>query len=94
MNPDQLVHLLTSMQAAHQVARAVRDVNEQSARGWDLSRWRCDEADEAVRFTHLTPRGQPDVAVLCVHEANGAEWVYEATLALAPCPTQLVVLKN
>jgi len=93
MNPDELVLLLTTMKAAHELARAVREAEVQAQRGWNLTRWRCDEADEAVRFVHHTPRGQPDVALLCVQHAEGAEWVYEATLALAPCPTRLVVLK-
>lgn len=94
MNPDQLVGLLTSMQAAHDLARAVRDTAAQAERGLDLSRWRCDEAEEAVRFVHHTPRGQPDVAVLCVPDAKNTEWVYECSARLAPYPTRLVVLKQ
>jgi hypothetical protein len=94
MNPDELVQKLTSMSAAHALAMAVRDPDMQATRGWNLSRWRCDEAQEAVRFVHHTPRGQPDIAVLCVHGPPGSEWVYEATLPLAPCPTRLVVLNE
>lgn len=94
MNPDELVHLLTSMAVAHNLAQAVRDPGAQATRGWNLSRWRCDESEEAVRFVHHTPRGHADIAVLCVHGPPGSEWVYEATLALAPCPTRLVVLKE
>ena len=94
MNPDQLVCMLTSMQAAHDLARAVRDTAAQVERGLDLSRWRCDEADEAMRFGHHTQRGQPDVAVLCVPDAKDTEWVYEATARLVPYPTRLVVLRK
>lgn len=94
MNPDELVHLLTSMQAAHELAGAVRDPDAQAKRGWNLSRWHCDEADEAVRFVHHTPRGQPDVALLCVQGQEGAEWVYETAMRLAPCPTRLVFVNE
>jgi hypothetical protein len=94
MNPDQLARLLTSMDAAHRLAKTVRDASAQAASGMDLTRWRCDEAEEAVRFVHHTAKGQPDVALLCVRGHDGAEWVYEATLALAPCPTRLVVVKE
>jgi len=93
MNPDELAQMLTSMRMAHDLAQAMRDPRVQSARGWDLGRWRCDEADDAVRFVHHSARGQPDVALLCVQRAEGAEWVYEAALRLSPCPTRLLVLK-
>src|SRR5262245_4161955 len=94
MNPDELVHLLTSMEAAHSLARAVQDPRLQAEQGWDLTRWRCDEAAEAVRFTHHNRQGKPDTAVLCVNRAEACEWVYETTLRLAPYPTRLLVLRN
>jgi hypothetical protein len=94
MNPDELVHILTSMEAAHALARAVSDPDLQAAHGWNLTRWCCDDAGEAVRFVHHTPQGKPDSAVLCVDGTLGGEWVYETTLRLAPCPTRLVVLKK
>jgi hypothetical protein len=94
MNPDELVRMLTSMQAAHDLARAVRNPTEQTERRLDLSRWRCDEAEEVVRFVHHTPRGQPDVAVLCIPDVTDTEWVYQTTARLAPYPTRLVVLKQ
>lgn len=92
MNPDELLHLITSMDAAHALAEAVRDPDLQAARGWDLKRWRCDEVPEAVRFIHHNRMGRPDTALLCVKSNEACTWLYEATLKMAPCPTRLVVL--
>jgi hypothetical protein len=94
MNPDELAHLLTSMDAAHTLARAVSDPELQAAKGWNLTRWRCDDAGEAVRFVHHNAQGNPDTAVLCVDGAKASEWVYATAVRLAACPTRLVVLKN
>jgi hypothetical protein len=94
MNPDELAQLLTSMEAAHTLARAVRNADLQAVKGWNLTRWRCDEVPEAVRFIHHTPEGKPDAALLCVHGPEACAWIYQATLGLAPCPTRLVVLEN
>jgi hypothetical protein len=93
MNPDELLHLLTSMDAAHAMAQAVRDPEMQIARGWDLQRWRCDAVDEAVRFVHLNRHGRPVTALLCVKGPEACTWIYEATLRMAPFPTRLVVLE-
>jgi hypothetical protein len=94
MNPDELAHLLTSMEAAHTLAEAVRCPDLQAVKGWNLTRWRCDEAPEAVRFVHHDPRGKPDTALLCVNSPGDCEWVYETTLRLATCPTRLLVLNK
>jgi hypothetical protein len=94
MNPDELAHLLTSMEAAHALAEAVRSPDLQSAKGWNLTRWRCDEVPEAVRFIHHNPRGEPDTALLCIHGPEASEWVYEAGMRLASCPTRLLVLNK
>src|SRR5262245_44195293 len=94
MNPDELVHMLTSMEAVNEMARAVGAPELQAEHGWNLMRWRCDDAGEAVRFVHHNTQGKPDNAVLCVDGTSGGEWVYETALRLATYPTRLVVLKK
>jgi hypothetical protein len=93
MNPDELIHVLTSMHVAHELAEAIRTPELQTAHGWDLKRWRCDETPEVVRFVHHDRRGQPDLAVLCVEDAR-PDWVYEATRHLMPCATTLLKLRS
>lgn len=92
MNPDELVLRLSSMSDAHDLAQAVRDPAQQSARGWDLSRWLVEETAAAVRFLHHDRLGKPDTAVLCADAPESCRWAYEAALRLAAVPTTLRLL--
>ncbi len=52
MRPEELIPLLTSLEAAADVVEAIDYPLLQSYRGWDLAHWSYDFVPWGVRFIH------------------------------------------
>ena len=92
MHTEELLGLLTSAEAAREVAEAIADPRRQAARGWDLREWACAELPGATCFVRHGDGGRAVHAVLAVRAPP--ELRHEIALALSgsPLPITLVTL--
>ena len=86
--------LLTSWEAACELAWAVSNTARGEAPDQGLDEWTCASTPGVLRFLHHDGRGEADGAVFVVHAPEERRDRFATALGLAPWPARLLMLDD
>ena len=90
MTPDELLHMLTSMKIASQVATAIADPDLQALHGWNLRSWACEIMPKVIRFIQRDDFGRTIATVSAINAPLSEGHLF--TPPPAPWPQKKVML--